>query len=147
MGIYAVLFDSLIGCWYRMGFRHGLVYTAAMMTLGVTFCLNLLSLIDLLWILGVLHDPYLINGARHPAQYVYALLYSALLANSLLGRMKFRADRQCLCLAPELQMPEPEAPPVSIPRSSMIRAPGLAYALGSAVLFVATLILALLPRA
>jgi hypothetical protein len=147
MRIYSVLFESLIDCFYQMGFRHGLVYTAAMMTLGLSFCLNLLSFIDLLWSLGVLQDPYLSNGARHPQHYVYALLSSALLANSLLGRIKFRADRQCLCPAPELQMPELEAPPISMPRFSMIRAPGLAYALGSTVLFLATLTLALLTRA
>jgi hypothetical protein len=50
MDIYSTLFDSMIvDCLERMGIRQGLIYTAAMMALSLGFCLNLLSVMDLLW--------------------------------------------------------------------------------------------------
>src|SRR5580658_10282916 len=66
MQLYSDLFDSMMDCWDRIGFQHGLVYTAAMTALGLGFCLNLLGIVDLLWALGVLENPYRGAGTLHP---------------------------------------------------------------------------------
>jgi hypothetical protein len=139
MEIYTDLFESMMDCYYLIGFRHGLVYTAAMLALGLGICLNLLTIIDLLWSLGVLDNPYLTNGSLHPQQYVCALLCGGFVANSAVARIKFGADRHCPRLTPELQPPQ-----ISMPKPKLIRTPGPAYVLGSGVLFLATLTLDLL---
>jgi hypothetical protein len=146
MDIYANLFESIIDCCDRIGIRHGLVYTIAMLLMGLALCLNLLSLIDLLWILGVAHNPYFWHGTWHPHHYVYGLLCSAFIANTLLGRSKFSADCQHLRRESEAQMPEISAPQTAMPKLSAIRTPGFAYVLGSAVFFLLTLTFALLIR-
>src|ERR1700722_16207234 len=106
MQIYTDLFESMMDWYYLIGFRHGLVYTAAMMALGLGICLNLLTFIDLLWSLGALDNPYLANGSLHPQHYVYAALYGGMVANAAVARIKFAADRQCLRLMPEMQSPQ-----------------------------------------
>jgi hypothetical protein len=139
--IYTDLFESMMDCYARIGFRNGFVYTAAMLALGLGICLNLLSVIDLFWSLGVLDNPYRTNGSLHPQHYVYALLCSGFVANTALARIKFSADRQCLRLIPEMQSSQ-----ISMPRPALIRSPGPAYVLVSGVLFLATLALDLLIR-
>jgi hypothetical protein len=139
MEIYTDLFESMMDYYYLIGLRHGLVYTAAMMALGLGICLNLLTVVDLLWSLGVLDNPYRTNGSLHPQQYVYALLYGGLFANLAVARIKFGADRQRL-----RQMSELQAPPLSMPKLSLIHMPGPVYVLGSSTLFFATLTLDLL---
>ena len=141
MDIYSILFESVIDCFDRVGFRHGLAYTAAMMALGLAFCLNLLSIVDLLWALGVLENPYRADGTLHPQRYVYGVLCCGFIANTVLARIKFSADRQRLRLMLELQ-----APHISTPKITLIRSPGAAYVLGSGVLFLATLTLSVLVR-
>jgi hypothetical protein len=141
MEIYSDLFESMIDCCNRIGFLNGVLYTAAMMALGLGLCLNLLSVIDLLWTLGLVDNPYRSNGSPHPQHYVYAVLCIGFVANTGLARVKFNTDRQFLRAMP--QMP---APQVSVPKPSLIRTPGPAYVLSSAVLFLATLTLDLLVR-
>jgi hypothetical protein len=141
MEIYTDLFESMMDCWDRIGFRHGLVYTAAMMALGLGFCLNLLSIVDLLWAFGVLENPYRGDGTLHPHHYVYGLLCGGFIANTVLARIKFSADQQRLQLMAEMQTPY-----IAMPRISLLRSPGPAYVMGSAVLFLTTLTLSLLVR-
>jgi hypothetical protein len=142
MDVYTHLFDSMIDWCDRLGFRPGLLYTAAMSVLGVGLCLNLLSIIDLLWSFGLVVDPYgRAHGALHPQHYVYGLLYAAFIANTLLARVKFSADCECSRFMPALP-----PPPKSHPKSSLIRAPAPAYLLCSAALFGVTLLFDLLPR-
>jgi hypothetical protein len=130
MNIYAFLYESLMACCDRGEFRLGIPYTVAMVALGLGLCFNLLSVIDLLWTIRVLHNPYCRDGSLHPEHYVYALLYGGFVANAILARTKFRADCHYLSLMPET-LPAP-------------RMPGPAYVLGSAVLFVVTLALGVL---
>jgi hypothetical protein len=141
MQFYSDLFDSMMDCWDRIGFQHGLVYTAAMTALGLGFCLNLLGIVDLLWALGVLENPYRGAGTLHPQHYVLGLLCCGFIANTLVARIKFSADRQRLRLMPEIQTVH-----ISMPKISLIRSPGAAYVVGSAVLFLATFTLSLVVR-
>jgi len=119
MNIYAGLFESMLECCGRTWLRHGPVYTVSMVALSVGVSLNVLSVIDLLCLLGVLSNPYHSAGATHPQRYVYSLLCIAFIANSLLARRHFITGRagtqQC----------------VSAP----------VYLLCSAVLFLATLVI------
>ena len=92
MHVYTLLYESMLDYCDRVGFRLGLVYTAAMLALGLGLCLNVLSVIDLLWTARVLHSPYSRDGSLHPEHYVYALLYSGFVANTILARIKFNAD-------------------------------------------------------
>jgi hypothetical protein len=146
MIIYTNLFDSIIDCCDRSGFRPRLVYTAAMLVLGLLFCLNLLSIIDLLWTLGVIHNPYLSDGTWRPQHYVYGLLCSAFIANTLLGRCQFSQDCQHRRVEPEAPMSDSQAQQSSMPKFSAIHTPGFVYVLGSAIVFLVTLTLALLTR-
>jgi len=125
----------------RIGLRHGLVYTVAMMALGLGVSLNLLSLINLLWTLGVLDNPYGSDGTLHPRHYVYALVCLSFITNSVLARIQFSVDSQGLDLMPDNQTPQ-----ISVPKFSLIRTPGAMYVLGSAVLFLITVALDLLVR-
>ena len=142
MEIYSTLFDSMVvDCLERMGVRWGLIYTAAMMALGLGICLNLLSVMDLLWALGLLSNPYGRGNVLHPQHYVYGLLCCGFIANTVLARIKFNRDCQRLRMRPEMQNS-----PISVRNSSFIRSPGPAYILSSAVLFLASATLALLVR-
>jgi hypothetical protein len=141
MQIYTDLFESMMDWWDRIGFPHGLIYTAAMMALGLGFCLNLLSIVDLLWGLGVLANPYRGDGTLHPQHYLYGVLCCGFIANTVMARIKFSADCQRLRLTPEMHIPH-----FSMPKISLIRSPGPVYVMGSAVLFLATLTLCLLVR-
>ncbi len=127
MNLHSRLYESLLVSCDRSIRGCGLVYTVAMLALGLGIALNLLTVINLLWTLHVLHDPYGRSGV-HPEHYVYALLYGGLLANTILARVKFNAD--CRRVA------EPPA----------LRTSGSAYVLGSAALFGMTLALGLLTR-
>ena len=93
MDIYAGLFESMLACCGRIGFRHGPVYTIAMMALGLAVCLNVLSIIDLLWTLGILNNPYQTGGGLHPQRYLCALLCVAFIVNTILARQTFGADQ------------------------------------------------------
>ena len=139
MHVYSLLYESMLDYCDRIGFRHGLVYTVAMLALGLGLCLNLLSVIDLLWTARVLRNPYCRDGSLHPEHFVYALLYSGLVANTILARIKFNADCRRL-----RQMPELPTLPVLAQEAPSFRMPGPAYVLGSAALFVVTLILGLM---
>jgi hypothetical protein len=141
MHVYTLLYESMLDYCDRAGFRLGLVYTVAMLALGLGLCLNLLSVIDLLWTARVLRSPYYRDGSLHPEHYVYALLYIGFIANTILARIKFSADCRCLSQMAETQtlsIPAQEAP--------SIRTPGPAYLLGSAALFIVTLILGLMTN-
>lgn len=96
MDIYAGLFESMLACCGRIGFRHGPVYTIAMMALGLGVSLNILSIIDLLWTLGILNNPYQSGGGLHPQHYLCALLCIAFIVNTILARHKFSADQGSL---------------------------------------------------
>jgi hypothetical protein len=141
MGFYTDFFESMIYCCDRIGLRHRLAYTVTMIALALGFCLNLLILINLLWTIGAVHNPYLRAGSLHPQHYVYALLCIGFLANTVLARIKFNADNQFIGPMPELQ-----APQVPVPKLSLIRTPAAAYVLGCALLFLVTLTVNLLIR-
>jgi hypothetical protein len=119
MNIYAGLFDSMLACCARTWLRHGPIYTIAMVALGLAVSLNILSVIDLLWIAGVLDNPYQSAGQLHPQRYILALLTVVFVANSLLARRHFSIDHFSRCDARTLAAP--------------------AYVLGSAALFLSTL--------
>jgi hypothetical protein len=125
MGIYAGLFDSMVACCGRIGLRHGPVYTVAMMALGLGVSLNILSVIDLLWTLGILNNPYLTGGGLHPQRYLCALLCIAFILNTILARHNFSVDRGSLHPALPRRATSPTAAPV--------------YVLGSTGLFLITL--------
>jgi hypothetical protein len=93
MHLYGNLLESMMAWWGHTWLRRGPVYTLSMLALGVAACLNVLSVIDLLWTLGLLPNPYDSDGQRHPQHYVFALLCVAFLLNSILARLTFRADR------------------------------------------------------
>jgi hypothetical protein len=93
MNIYAGLFESMLECCGRTWLRNGPVYTVSMVALGVGVSLNILSVIDLLCLLGVLSNPYQSAGAMHPQRYVYSLLCIVFIANSLLARRQFSTGR------------------------------------------------------
>ena len=141
MNIYACLYESTLDYCERSWFGPGLVYTVAMLALGLGLCLNLLSVIDLLWTLHVLHHPYGRGGSVQPEHYVYALLYGGFIANTILARVKFSADRRYLRLPSETTTPSMEAQ-----EAPSVRTSGPAYVLGSVVLFVATLTVGLLTN-
>jgi hypothetical protein len=127
MDIYAGLFESMLACCGRIGLRHGPVYTVAMMALGLGACLNVLSVIDLLWTFGILANPYQAGGGLHPQRYLCALLAIAFIVNTILARQKFSADHGRL------------RPSMSRLATSVAAAP--AYVLGSTGLFLITLAL------
>jgi hypothetical protein len=118
MHIYAGLFESMLECCGRTWLRKGPVYTVSMVALGLGVSLNILSVIDLLCLLGVLDNPYHSAGSLHPQRYVYGLLYTVFIANSLLARHHLSTGR------------------------SAVQQPVLApmYLLGSAALFLITLV-------
>jgi hypothetical protein len=93
MNIYAGLFESMLECCGRSWLRNGPVYTVSMVALGLGVCLNILSVIDLLCLLGVLDNPYQSAGAMHPQRYVYSLLCIVFTANCLLARRQFITGR------------------------------------------------------
>lgn len=139
MDFYTDLFESLIYCCDHIGFRHGLVYTFVMFALGLGCCLSLLSLVNLLWTFGVVHNPYRTEGSLHPRHYVYALVCIGFVANTVFARIKFSADR--ICMGPSY---ETRTPQVAVTKLSLVRTPGAAYVLGSALLFLVTLTVDLL---
>ena len=117
MNIYAGLFESMLDCCGRTWLRNGPVYTVSMVALSVGVSLNILSVIDLLCLLGIVDSPYRSVGSMHPQRYVYSLLCIVFIVNSRLARHQFatrRAGPPCALSAP-------------------------AYLLGSAAVFLATL--------
>jgi hypothetical protein len=94
MDIYGTLLESMMACCGHTWLRRGPVYTLSMLALGLAVCLNVLSIIDLLWTLGLLANPYHSAGNLHPQRYVFALLCVAFMLNSILARIKFTADRK-----------------------------------------------------
>jgi hypothetical protein len=88
-----------------------------MIALGLGVSLNILSVIDLLGVLGVLSNPYQIAGSMHPQHYVYSLLCIVFIANCVLARRQFITRRAGV------------QPSVSAPM----------YLLGSAAVFLTTL--------
>ena len=138
MYIYAGLFESMMACCGRIGFRHGPIYTLTMIALGLAVTLNLLSVIHLLWTLGVLDNPYRIDGDLHSQRYIFGMLYIAFLANTILARRKFSADLGRL-------------PPSRATRSTQFALARLAsstaaapvYVLASTSLFIVTLSISL----
>jgi hypothetical protein len=134
MSLYAGLFESMMACCGRAGLRRGPLYTLTMVALGLAVSLNLLSVVQLLWTLGVLDNPYRLDGDLHSQRYVLGTLYLAFLVNMILARRKFSADQQRVACLP-------------VPRRIAIRAARLAardaaapvYVLGSAGVFILTL--------
>lgn len=125
MDFYAGLFESMMACCGRAGLRQGPVYTLTMLALGLLVTMNLLSVIQLLWTLGVLDNPYRIDGNLHSQRFILGMLYLAFLANTVLARLKFSADRRR-------------------PRRTGVRpASAPAYVLASMFLFVLTLCICL----
>ncbi len=57
MDFYAELLESMMACCGRIGVRRAPLYTLSMLALGLGLSLNILSVIDLLWILGVVSKP------------------------------------------------------------------------------------------
>ncbi len=100
MNIYTGLFESMLDCCGRTWLRNGPVYTVSMLALSLGVSLNILSIIDLLCLLGIVNNPYHGADSAHPQRFVYQLLCIAFIANSLLARRQFimgRADpRQAL---------------------------------------------------
>jgi hypothetical protein len=139
MNLYNELFESMIGCFDRVGFRPGLEHTIAMIVLGLGLCLNLLSVVNLLWAIGVLHDPYGSHGGVHPRHYVYALLCGGFIVSTILARVNFNAD--CPNRHPQMQTAH-----VSMPNHSLLNMRGPTYILGSTVLFLVILTWDLLNR-
>lgn len=123
MDLYSGLFESMVNCCGRIGLRHGPVYTVAMLALGLGVSLNILSVTDLLWTLGLLDNPYHSTDGLHPQRYLCALLCVAFTLNTILARRKFTADQGCLRSSRVVVFP----------------AAAPAYILGSAALFVVTL--------
>ena len=72
MRIYALLYESMMDYCDGAGLRLGLTYTVAMAALGLGLCFNLLSVVDLLWTLRVLDNPYGRDGSLQPRHYVFA---------------------------------------------------------------------------
>jgi hypothetical protein len=93
MNLYAGLFESMLDCCGRTGLKNWPVYTVSMIALGLGVSLNLLSIIDLLCLLGVLDNPYQSAGAMHPQRYVCSLLCLVFIANSLLARRQIATRR------------------------------------------------------
>ena len=93
MNLYAGLFESMLDYCGRSWLRNGPVYTVSMVALGLGVSLNILSVIDLLCLLGVVHNPYQSAGSMHPQRYVYSLLCVVFIANSLLARRQFITRR------------------------------------------------------
>jgi hypothetical protein len=93
MNIYAGLFESMLDCCGRTWLRKGPVYTVSMVALGLGVSLNILSVIDLLCLVGILNNPYLSAGAMHPQRYLCSLLCLVFIANSLLARRQFITRR------------------------------------------------------
>jgi hypothetical protein len=92
MNLYGNLFESMLAWCGHSWLRRGPVYTLSMLALGLAVCLNLLSIVDLLWTLGIVTNPYDAQGEPHPQHYVWALICLAFLFNTLLARRKFSAD-------------------------------------------------------
>jgi len=93
MNIYAGLFESMLDSCSRSWLRKGPVYTVSMVALGLGVSLNILSVIDLLCLLGILDNPYQSAGSMHPQHYLYSLLGIVFIANSLLARRQFITRR------------------------------------------------------
>jgi hypothetical protein len=93
MNIYAGLFESMLDCCGRSWLRDGPVYTVSMVALGLGVSLNILSVIDLLCLLGILDNPYQSAGSMHPQRYVYSLLCIVFTANTLMARRQFITGR------------------------------------------------------
>jgi len=95
MDLYCELYESMVRWCDRIGLRHGPVNTLAMMALGAGVSLNILTIADVLWTLGLLDNPYPSSGL-YPQRYVCALLYLAFLVNTILARLKLSTDRGTL---------------------------------------------------
>jgi|HubBroStandDraft_2_1064218.scaffolds.fasta_scaffold199692_2 hypothetical protein len=132
MNLYAGLFDSMLDCCGRTWLRHGPIYTVATMALALAVSLNILSIIDLLWILGVLDNPYQSAGQLHPQRYVLQLLALVFIVNAILARRHFSTDHFCLEQASGQTRLAQDA-------QSAARRVAPAYVLGSAALFLSTL--------
>jgi len=126
MNLYSGLFESMLDCCGRTWLRRGPVYTLAMMALYAVVSLNILSVINLLWTLGVLNNPYRSHGTLHPRHYLYALLCLVFIANTLLARLQFNADHGNLR-----------------PARAASAAAAPAYVLASTALFLVSLVLEL----
>jgi hypothetical protein len=122
MDIYADLLESMLACCLRLGIRRGPLYTVSMLLLSLGVSLNILSVIDLLWLLGILSNPYQSAATVH---YISALLCIAFVANTILARRQFNSARASRHDPPE------------------VRAAAPAYLLASMALFVASLMIGL----
>lgn len=131
MYIYAGLFESMMAC-------CGRIYTLTMVALGLGVTLNLLSVIHLLWTLGVLDNPYRLDGDLHAQRFVLGMLYLAFLANTVLARLKFSADQGLL---PRNKIRRGTELTMARLTSSEAAAP--VYVLGSMFIFVLTLSISL----
>jgi hypothetical protein len=93
MNIYAGLLESMLDCCGRTWLRKGPIYTVSMIALGLGVSLNILSVIDVLCLLGIVNNPYQSAGTLHPQRYVCSLICIVFLANSLLARRQFNTGR------------------------------------------------------
>jgi hypothetical protein len=93
MNVYAGLFESMINCCGRTWLRNGPVYTLSMVALGLGVSLNILSVVNLLSLLGIVDNPYASAGAVHPQHYVEFLICAVFIANSLLARHQLASGR------------------------------------------------------
>jgi hypothetical protein len=94
MDLYGNLLESMMAWCGHTWLRRGPVLTVSMLALGLGVCLNVLSVVDLLWSLGLLANPYQTDGQLRPQHYLCALLCAAFMLNTLLARLKLRADGQ-----------------------------------------------------
>jgi hypothetical protein len=133
MNLYAGLFDSMLDCCGRTWLRHGPIYTVATLALALAISLNILSIIDLLWILGVLDNPYQSAGQLHPQRYVLQLLALVFITNAILARRHFSTDHFSVEEASSAQTGPAQ------PGHGAVRRVAPAYVLGSAALFLSTL--------
>jgi hypothetical protein len=124
MNLYGSLLDSMLAWCEYSGLRRGPVLTLSMLALGLGGCLNVLSVIDVLWSLGILANPYQSNGELRPQHYVCALLCIAFVLNTILARRRFSVHGNRV--------------PLRQPTASRVAAP--AYVLVSTGVFLITLL-------
>ena len=85
---YNLLFESLVAFADCIGLRHGPIYTLVMLVLGVACGLALMSIVNVMWGLNVVANPYWHSQAWSPKHYLLGLMCLPVLASAVLARVK-----------------------------------------------------------